>query len=1109
MRLRVMRFLLLSFLFFSLTVSAQQNVQIKGKVVTESGDPLPGASVYVDNSTIGEKTGIQGVVDNYNIGAIADEQGQFTLSVSDKISSLTCSFIGYDTQKIDIVNKNFVLIKMKESDSKMLDNVVVTGYQKIEKRKLTSSIFTIKVKDILQAGVPSVDMMLSGQVPGLQATTLGGAPGSPVKIRIRGTASLNGTQDPLWVLDGIPLEGTDLPDMSGENIDQLFTSSIAGINPSDIADITILKDAAAAAIYGARAANGVIIITTKKGKIGKPLVQLNTNLSFTERPDMNKLNLMNSSEKIDYELQLAKYPDLSSDNSVTKKGAIGRLFEEYGLWDQYRDGGLKSLPANVLSQIADLRKINTDWGHELYQTAANQDHSLSVSGGSDRASYYFSTGYYDEKGTTIGTSLNRLNFTMKGEYKLFDNFTLGVEMYNSERKQGSYLINTGSMTNPSRYSRVANPYLSVYDDKGNYNYDSDMPLYNGNLIDYNIIEERNNTSNRQKIRSSNTIFSIDWKIIPQLKFTSQFGLQRDNENNQQYGSGNSYFARHERAASQVGDTYFIPIGGVIKNTDVTSSQWNLKSVLEYNATFAHKHELDVMIGNELRRTELQSIFSAGYGFNKETLTTEPVIFPDPSYASTFPLFTKSYVEDAYASFFGTLGYTFDNKYTFFGSARIDGSDLFGVDKKYKYLPLWAISGAWRIKNESFLKDVKWLSNLELRLSYGLQGNIDKGTSRYLIGERKTSTILPGNTETSIVTTNLPNDRLRWEKTATRNVGVDAGFLDDRINLSFDAYYRKSTDLIGTKSVALENGIGSVSVNWASMTNKGLEFNISTTNVRTKNFVWSTILNLSKNLNKVDDIEIPENQATPSLKGHSVNSIFAFKTAGLDKDGYIQFQSGNKVVSATDFFGMEDPSGYGDYQSTLTTEQIRNLYTYKGTTDPKVSGGFINNFKYGSFSLNISCSFNIGQWVKREPFYDIIDMDRGLNRSRLMSKVWTPDNTSGIYPRMIGPYTEDGDRLGDYTVFNTGYALANDVFRDLDIWYKKINYIRVNSIRLGYDLPRTILAKVGISALRLNIEARNPIVFASNYSGYFDPETYGNIYAQPVPRSITMGMNITF
>lgn len=1107
--MKKMRLIVLLFLFtFPFALSAQETVLIKGKVITEDGSSLPGASVYIDKSTIGEKSSIEGVVENYTLGTTTDLNGLFSLSVAKGVTQLTCSFIGYETQIISIRNKSFVTIRMKESES-TLGEVVVTGYQKIEKRKLTSAVSTIKAASVLQAGVSSVDMMLAGKVAGVQTSAISGAPGAPAKIRIRGTASLSGPQDPLWVLDGMPLEGTELPDMSETNVDQLFTSSIAGINPEDIEDITILKDAAATAIYGARAANGVILITTKKGKEGKPMIHFSSKVSFISRPDMSKLHLMNSSEKIDMELRLAQYSDLDSYNSITKKGAIGRLFESNNLWDQYRAVGLEGLPQNIQNEIARLRTVNTNWEDELYQTAVNQNHSLSINGGTDRASYYFSAGYYDELGTTIGTSLKRLNFTIKGDYKLWNNLKVGVSLYTNERKQNSYLTNSGSATNPSRYSRKVNPYLSIYDENGDYVYDPEITAYNGTIPDYNIIEERNNSSNVLKARTLNAVFDIDWSILPKLNLRTQVGLQRDNNNAQQYAGENSYYSRLQRIKSKVGDSYFIPEGGVINNTDRTFSQWNFKTVLEYHLALTAKHEFDFMIGNELRRNKEESIFSAGYGFNKETLTTEPVIYPDPSYASTFPLFKKSFVENAYASFFGTLGYTFDNKYTFFGSVRMDGSDLFGVDPKYKYLPLWAASGAWRIKEESFLKNVKWLNDLKLRLSYGLQGNIDKGTSKYIIGEKKTVTLLPGQTEAAISPINLPNDRLRWEKTATWNAGFDLAVLNNRISLSTDLYYRKSTDLIGTRSIPLENGLGIASINWAALTNKGMELNINTRNIITRNFKWNTIINIAKNISNVDDIEIPDNQVTPSLEGHPVNALFAFKTAGLDEQGYPLFQKGDQKVSASEFFGLVDPEGWGLYQSTLSNKEIRNLYSYIGDKDPKISGGIINNFEFGHFSLNISCSFNLGQWIKTEPFYDMVEMDRGVNRTTKMDQVWTPDNKSGIYPRMIGPYTEDGARMGDYMAFNVGYTLANDVFRDLDIWYKKMSYLRVNTIRIGYEIPKNILSKIGITYAKVNVETQNPFVLASNYDGYFDPETLGNIYAQPMPKSITVGVNVTF
>lgn len=1101
-------FTCLFLLFLPLFSVAQETRFLKGKVTDEEGITLPGASVYVDKNAIGEKSEVDGVVKQYRLGTTTDIDGLFSLQLPASVQRLKCSFIGYKTQEIELGTQEFVTIVLLREES-LLDEVVVTGYQEIAQRKLTSSIVKVEAADILQANAASIDLMLEGQLAGVQASAVNGAPGAPAKIRIRGTASLKGTQDPLWVLDGVPLEGTDLPDFSDKNIDQLFTTAVAGINPSDIADITILKDAAATAIYGARAANGVILITTKKGKEGKMRIDLALNTAFVEKPDMSKLNLMNASEKLDLELGLAKYKDLDAFHHHTKKGAVAGLFEAQKLWDTYRKDGFDGLPEAVKAKINNLRQVNTPWANQIYQTAVNQHHSLSISGGSERATYYFSAGYYKERGTTMGTAMERLNFTLKSTYKLRPNLQLGAAIYTNGRTQNSYLTTTGLHTNPSHYLRTVNPYLKIRDDKGAFVYDPEIPLLNSRYVPFNIIEERENTSNRLKTRSLNTVLDLSWTPFKHLNFRTQLGLQHDNGNTTQYGHKNSYFARLEREKSRVGDNYFIPEGGVMKHWENSQAQWNWKNILEYNYTHNYIHEFSLMAGNELRRTKRNGNFSAGYGFNKETLTTKPVVFPDEAKASSFPLFRKSYVENAFVSFFGTLGYTFKQKYTFFGSLRTDGSDLFGADPKYRYQPLWAVSAAWRIKEEGIFKQMDWLNALKLRLSYGTQGNIDKGTSKFIIGEKKIIAPLPGQTEIGIVSTNLPNEQLRWEKTTTTNIGFDLSVWANRIRLSFDHYLRKSTNLIGTRSLPLENGLATVALNWAAMTNKGFELNLITQNIDTKNFRWTTTFNISKNTNTVDKIHVPENQSTPSLLGHSVNALFAFKTAGLDEQGYVRFEKYGKTMNAEMFFDLVDPSGWGYYQTKLSTKEIRNRYTYIGSKDPKFSGGIINNVTYKNFSLTISCSYQLDKWVKITPFYSLLEMDRGKNRTTQMNQVWTPDRKTGNYPRMISAATADRKRLADYGVFNPGFVLANDVFRDLDLWHKKISFLRINSIRFGYGIPEKLLEKVKVSAARLTLEMRNPFVFATGYQGYFDPETYGNIWAQPIARSIGFGLHLSF
>lgn len=1108
------RLTLLLLLLLPLSLLAQESRVIKGKVLDSvKGDPLPGASIFVDQ-TIATESGIKGVVTNYNLGTVSDVNGNFTITVPKNVKVLTCSFISYETQKIDVAGKSYVEIKLKESNTS-IEEIVVTGYQNIKQRKNTSSVAKLEAKDMKQAGVASVDQMLTGQIAGVQATPSSGAPGSPAKIRIRGTASLSGSQDPLWVLDGMPLEGTSLPVMTDKNLDELSNSSIAGLNPNDIASITILKDAAATAIYGTRAANGVILITTKKGKKGKLDINFSSNVSFTLRPDFDKLNLLNSNQKVDWELDLAKRSDITYRKDM---GAIGRILTQSGEYDAYQQNGFSALSPQTQQAINALRSTNTNWGNELYQNAVNQDYSLSISGGDDRAKYYFSVGYYDEKGSTIGTGLNRFNLTLKTDYQLTNKLNVGVSVFTNQKKQDSYLLSAGQFTNPSRYSRKANPYQPVRDDKGKYVYDPNIQGEKDKFVDFNAIEERENTSNILKTQSINSIFDARWDIVEDIKYTSQFGLQYDLSNTEQIAFEDTYYARFTRAKSNYNDKVtnepglFIPKGGVIKNGEDRSNQWNWKNMLELNKRLNDVHEIDFMVGSELRRTYNRRVNTAGYGYNPRTLVTVPVIFPDQSKEKEFPLFRKTMSENAFVSFFSTASYTYDRRYTVFGSLRYDGSDLYGVDPKYKYLPLWSVGGAWNALEESWMKDLNWLTTLKFRASYGLQGNIDKSTSPFLVGTYGSTSILPGTTEDNLNVFNPPNGLLRWEKTATWNGGIDFGVLRNRILVGVDLYKRVSSDLIGLRSIPLETGFSFALQNWAQVTNKGVEFNITTQNIQGKDFSWVTNFNISKNINNVDKYQVREDATTASLMGHPVNSIFAFKTAGLDQDGYPLFWKDGKKLSVNDFFSLIDESPFPGFVYTTSKlyqnkKELRDSYTYIGSADPKFSGGLINTLRYKGVTLNISMSFNIKQWVKEEPFYNMVEYDRSENTTSRINEIWSPSNKTGKYPAIVGMDSYGSSRAGEYFFLSNGEI--SDIFRNLDIWCREISYVRVNSIRLGYELPESIVKKLRVNAIKLNLEARNPFVFGTNYKGFFDPETYGNIYAQPMPRMLSMGLNVNF
>lgn len=1102
----ILQLLLLLAIPFSLI--AQDTRVIKGKILNASdGKPLPGASIYLEQA-IGAQTNIKGVISNYSIGTTSDVNGNFSLTVPSGTATLVVTFIGYEQQKVDVNGINHIDIKLAEQN-KTMDEVVVTGYQNVKQRKLTSSISKIESKEIIQASVPSIDQMLQGKVAGVQTMVTSGAPGAPAKIRIRGTASLSGTQDPLWVLDGIPLEGTSLPDLSGKNIDQLVNTSIGGLNPNDILDITILKDAAATAIYGTRAANGVIVITTKKGSKGRIEVNFNSNLSVNLRPQMSKLHLLNSNQKVDLELELAKRTDLTYRSNM---GGVARILNQYGEYDSYQTGGYDALSTDAKAAITKLRNSSTDWGKEIYQTAVNQNHSLSISGGNDKSNYYFSVGYYDEKGTTKGTSLNRLNMTFKSEHQILSNLKFSASIFANRNNQESYLT-SNSFNNPNRYSRTANPYQLINDETG-YIYDKDIAGYENKTFDFNFLEEKNGTSRELKAQSIKTNFVLKWNPIKEITFTSQLGLQYDNTKIEEIALKDTYYVRTLKEMSRKWSSslkkyvYYLPQGGVIKNYDTDNDQWTWKNMVEWNKVFNEKHEFDFMVGNELRRNEGKSVFGSGYGYNEKTLTTLPFIFPDTDMANTFKLYSISRSRNAFASFFSTASYTYDRRYTLFGSVRYDGSDLFGVDPKYKYLPLWSFGAAWNVINEPWMKDMSWITTLKVRGSYGLQGNIDKNTSPYIVATYGNATILPGNNETTLSVDSPPNSKLRWEKTVTYDGGIDVGVLNNRILFSLDGYFRRSSDLVGTKSIPLENGFSTTTLNWAEVTNKGIEFNITTRNIDTKDFSWTTNFNIAKNINKVNKIEVNENQVTPSLDGYPVNSLFGFKTAGLDSDGYPLFWKDGKKVSVKDYFKVTTNPLYGLVSTGLTTQELRDSYSYLGTSDPKMTGGIINTFRYKSISLNVSMNIVIKQTVKVNPFYSMSLFDRSNNTTTSYYDIWSPTNTGGKYPAIVSSDLYNGSRSEEY-FFMSGDGLEFSPFNDLDIWYKTISYVRVGNVRLSYDFPTKLLQKSGIKSLRFSAEALNPFVFGSNYSGYFDPETYGNIYAQPLSRAFTFGVNLIF
>lgn len=1096
---------------------AQEKKTITGKI--DDGDTskvIAGASIKIETQSVSTKTNQTGIIESVSIGTITDKNGNFTLEIPADTKSVTVSYLGYEPKIIQIyegqTSYNITLIPVVSDDIPEKNNiqeVIITGYQKIEKRKQTSAVTTVKMNDIQQAGVASVDQLLAGQIAGVAVTPETGAPGSPAKIRIRGTASLSGPQDPLWVIDGLPLEGNDVPNFSDkDNIDQLQNFSIAGLNPNDIEDITILKDAAATAIYGARAANGVISITTKKGKKGSLRVNFSADTFITARPDFGKLNLLNASEKVDLELMLANRTDLTYR---TDKGEVMRILTQNGQLDAYRNGGLGALNMLTRQQIDGLRNSNTDWGKLLYQNAINKQYGVSISGGSDRSDYYFSLGYYDEEGTTIGTGFERYNLTLKNNYKINDKLNFGVSVFGTQSERTSFVTDADASISPINYSRNANPYLSPYNADGSYRYDKDIDGFEDRYIPFNFLEERENTSYTLKNQSLKAIFDLDYKLAKGLKITSQLGLQYDGNKTEKFAAENTYFTRKMKEGTRYykdgAYRYFLPDGGVKQNWDNSFFQYNWKLQGSYSTKINSVHEIDLMAGTELRKTEDNTTVTRAFGYDSVTRRSTAIVFPSSNFAAERKYETYREmppIENAYASMFATASYTYDQKYTFFGSVRYDGTNLFGVNKKYKYLPIWAVSGSWLVSKEDFMKNLSAISNLRLRASYGLQGNIDRNTSPFFIGEYSDSTILPGGKENIINVISPPNDKLRWEKTTNVNFGLDLGVFNNRINLTADVYNRKGTDMISMKETPLETGFEYTMMNWGSLTNKGFELAVSTKNINKDNFKWSTTINFAHNKSNVLSEQPRDNALLPSREGLPVNAVFALKTAGMDENGNPMFWKGNEKVKIEDFFALYDV--YADFlpgelvDSKLSNAELRSLFTYVGDRDPKFTGGIINTFKVSNFDLTVSATFNLKQTVMQTPSYRGMDLDRGRN--------YTKDiyNAGGSLPGITS-----SDMGSNHGWMGNKWLSDNrsNAYSLLDIWAKEISYLRISSIRLGYTLPKEFTNPMGISALRLSVEGRNLFVFSNGYKGYFDPETYGNIYAQPITKSVTVGFNVSF
>lgn len=1063
---------------------SDKKIVIQGTVKDQQGGSLPGVTVLVKGSTIGVST---------------DGNGKFRLEVASADSLvLVFSFVGMETKEVAYWGETELNVVMKEKDAK-LDEVVVTGYQQIEKRQLTSAVSSVKTEDLNMIGATSIEQMLQGQLAGLSVINISAAPGAAPKIRVRGTATITGNADPLWVLDGVMLENSvpiSVAELNSPDVMNMFNSAIGGINPSDIESITVLKDASATAIYGTRAANGVIVVTTKKGKRdGGFNISYQHTSSVSLRPSYDDFDLLNSQERVELTQQCY-------DDGLRVSGVVGmeNLMQQYGL-------GNLSLE-EYKQKVRELETRNTDWFKILFRNAYTQTHNLSISGGTEKMDYYVSMSYNGEQGADKISEYKNYGGLAKMNAELFKGVRLGTTLQVGRRDRESYHTSIDPFMYAVRTSRT----IPLYDENGDYFFYKKSV---GGYYLFNILFEQENTKRESTQTDLKGIVNLTVNLYKGLKYNGLFSYSSSHSASIDYAKEQSAYVANLRGydfgnptEEELAETP-LPFGGVYNETDYEQRTSLIRNGLEYKGHIGDDLSIDGMLGQEFRTTKYRGLTTQNYGYMHDRGN----IFYEPSLGeSTGHLFRNMVIrnvpERSYISYYGVLSAMYKDRYVINGNIRFDGSNLFGSNPKYRYLPLWSVSAKWIVSNENFLAGVSMLNDLAIRASYGLRGNIVEDSSPQII-----ASALPPNKFNDLLEMKIdqaPNPDLKWETTSSLNVGLELSMLNNRLSVDVDYYRDASRDLIASKDVSAVTGFLNKYVNYANVKNQGVDIAVSGYIIRSKQVSWMSSLNLGYVKNKVTKSNItPQAQNlvksvyTPGevYLGKPVNGMFSYRFAELDADGMPLFydQDNNKLNA-------------GDTElPTAVFSNIENL-KYEGTRDPILTGGFNNVIKYKEFTLSFLFSFGLKNVIRLPEYaYNSSPSDDQNANRRIMERWRKPgDEATKVIPCLSGGSgyftTADG------TYYTTG------LFNQSQVTVVSGDYLRLRNVMLEYRLPRQLVQKIviggcSLGGISLKLQAQNLFVLADRRLKGYDPETinytttaYGS---QPLPTSFTLGLNVNF
>ena len=1097
--LRTLISLLLA-LLFGATAGAQ--TLFSGRVVDSDGLGVIGAGVVCSGRP--------------DRGTVCDEDGSFRLEVPKGISKVEISALGMQSVVYDLENsavKDALIIL--EYESTMLDQVVVTGYAQTTVKRITGSVGILNSDSFKDKPLASVSSLMQGEVAGVQVQAVSGQPGTQSRIRIRGTNNLSGSSNPLWVVDGVPLQN-ESPNLSSEEMaagafDNIFISGIGGINPNDIESITILKDAAAAAIYGSRAANGVIVVTTKRGSEGRLKLSYSNNFTWSFRPQRN-LELMDSGEKIAWEQELwdefaaDRYAAAQSDNTVIYPvvGIVGQVRAgcgQFAGWDKARQD----------AYLQELASSTTDWYGELFRNAFSHNHHLSLSGGSDKAAYYISLGYNDDNGMLINNRYQRYN--VNSSLTLTPARWIKLDIGNDFSRQSSK--SPDSYVDAFKYAYFANPYEKVRNEDGSWAADNtyfSLGYYNGRGVEevmpldgFNILKELELNSTTT-VNISNTLRAqADIRILEVLKFVGLLSWSYSDNSTDKIVDASTYTAFRDRLGYD--DKSQTKLYGSITQNRGKRSSYVARGHFAWNQSFG-RHTLNVIAGAELRGSDSNTVYSKRYNYNPITGTSSMPSISGPTdewVKEVERLSGEYFTRSRYASFYASADYFLGKTIVLNASVRTDGSSNFGSERQFN--PTWSAGAAWHLGEEKWMQRQRVLSHATLRAAYGFTGDVNTSAPHYLVMQYALQEYRYVNGKSYMMGSipTAPNPDLGWEKTRDAKLGIDLGFLKDRLCLQAETYYRLSTDVVTSSRVASTSGYTYVYYNSADLMNSGVEFTLNGKIVRSRDWNVGASLNFAYNYNKVLSYKPASSTITAKdryVEGYPVGAIISGRYEGIDPvSGLYNFRlrPDAEVLTPSD---LNDPDNYR---------------WYLGTTIAPFTGGFNINASWKLLRLSVSGVYSFGNKV-----YEMIDSPASylnarhdgvstesvqsqysdlysnhLNVRRDRTSRWTESNSSGaLYPRI-------------YDCYGTRYNFAQTNPMDWNIvnaiYLKDVSYLRIKSIVLSCELPQAWLEKIRMEKICFNLSLNNMITISS-YDG-MDPEVPGATY--PTTRSVSLGVSLGF